>query len=76
VISGHAALKGSRVRLDVNDPHQLLTVPEVAKLLHVSAVYVRREIRDGALRTVRLGRSVRIARDDLQSYIEAKREGP
>lgn len=55
------------------DPSELFTIPEVAKLLKVSVVYVRREIKAGALPTVRLGRSVRVARTDLDLYIKARR---
>ncbi|MGA2873338.1 MAG: helix-turn-helix domain-containing protein [Candidatus Dormibacteria bacterium] len=46
------------------DRSALLTVPEVAKLLKLSVVSVRREITAGQLPAVHLGRSVRIARTD------------
>ncbi|MHC5057875.1 MAG: helix-turn-helix domain-containing protein [Planctomycetota bacterium] len=48
----------------------LLTVPEVAHLMGLSDKTVRREVVRGNLRTVRLGRSVRISRAELLSYIK------
>jgi excisionase family DNA binding protein len=62
-------------------PGKVATLPscspsaKVAKLLKVSVVFVRREISAGTLPTVRLGRSVRVARTDLDAHIEARREG-
>ncbi|MGA2872554.1 MAG: helix-turn-helix domain-containing protein [Candidatus Dormibacteria bacterium] len=52
-----------------------MTVGEVAKSLRLSTTYVWREIRAGALPTIRLGRSVRVARADLDACIKARREG-
>jgi excisionase family DNA binding protein len=68
--SGAGTLPGT-----VADPSELFTLPEVARLLKVSVVYVRREIATGTLPPVRLGRSVRVARTDLDAYIKARREG-
>jgi excisionase family DNA binding protein len=50
-----------------------VAVSEAARLLKVSVVYVRREIRAGELPAVRLRRSVRIARPDLDAYVKARR---
>ena len=56
------------------DPSELFTVPEVAKLLKLSVTFVWREVRAGTLPTIRLGRSVRVTRADLDAYLESKRE--
>jgi excisionase family DNA binding protein len=60
--------------IKVTDASELLTVPEVAKLLKLSVTFVWREVRAGTLPTIRLGRSVRVTRADLDSYLESKRE--
>jgi len=75
VISGEVEDEAGTVPEQVADPSELFTIPEAARLLKVSTVYVRREIKAGELRTVRLGRSVRVARTDLDAYVEARREG-
>ena len=48
----------------------LLTVEDVAQRLKVSPSTVRRLIRRGGLKTVRLGRLIRIRPADLNAYIE------
>ncbi len=47
----------------------LLTVEEAARELRVSAVTVRRYIKSGRLRCVRLGRNVRLRRDDIEGLV-------
>jgi excisionase family DNA binding protein len=41
-------------------PRPLLTVKEVAEVLHISVRQVRRLIEDGRLAAVRIGRAVRV----------------
>lgn len=48
---------------------ELLSMPEAASALGCSADTVRRLIRQGRLASVRLGRSVRIPREDLLRLI-------
>lgn len=50
-------------------PQALMTMHDAAELLSVSAMTVRRLISRGELRSHRVGRQVRIRRDDLQAYI-------
>jgi excisionase family DNA binding protein len=45
------------------------TVEEVAEQLGVSLATIRRAIRDGRLATHRFGRAVRIAADDLETFL-------
>jgi len=54
------------------NPSELLTLEEVGKLLKLSLATVRREASSGSLSTVKLGRSVRVTRRDLDSYVEAR----
>jgi excisionase family DNA binding protein len=53
----------------MGDPGELLTVRDLAKGLKLSTTFVWREIKAGALPTIRLRRSVRVTRADLDAYI-------
>jgi excisionase family DNA binding protein len=45
----------------------LITVKEAAKELRVSPVTVRRYIKSGRLRCIRLGRTIRLRREDVEA---------
>lgn len=49
-----------------------MTIQEVADLLKVSNATVRSWIKNGELRAVKLEREFRIAKVDLQSFIESR----
>jgi excisionase family DNA binding protein len=49
---------------------ELLTVAEVARLCRVHPITIRRHIAQGRLKSLRLGRSIRVRREDVESYIE------
>ena len=51
-----------------------LGVPDVADELKLSEKTINRRIKDGALRVHRLGRAVRIAREDLNAFVLRHRE--
>lgn len=53
---------------------QLLTLQQVADRLQVSISTVRRLVDAGELRTVRIGRNLRVRPEDLAAYIEANTE--
>lgn len=56
---------------DLTSPNTtMLTIGEVADLLRISERTVRRMIKDGAITCHRIGRIVRISRDDLRICIE------
>ncbi len=48
---------------------RLLTTKEVAQLLRKSPLWVRRQIRAGALRAVRVGREYRVREVDLALFL-------
>src|SRR3990172_4189245 len=48
----------------------LLTVAEVARRLRLSEVTVRRHIRAGSLKAVRVGRGIRVREEDLDTFIQ------
>ncbi len=54
-----------------NDEH-LLTVNDVAERLQLHPITVRRHIKAGKLRAVRVGRSVRVREADLEVYLGAE----
>jgi excisionase family DNA binding protein len=51
------------------DPDELLTPDTAARELHVSAETIRRLARTGAIAHLRIGRQIRIARRDLDTYL-------
>jgi len=51
----------------------LLTVKEVAALLKVNGRTVRRRITDKLLPCIKIGRSIRVSKQDLERYIAANR---
>ena len=53
---------------------KLLTLQQVADRLQVSMSTVRRLIDAGKLKTVRIGRNLRVRPDDLKTYIETNVE--
>ena len=59
-------------------PPKLLTVAQAAEYLQVNVDTVRRWCRTGALRCIMLGdrAGYRIRQDDLNVFIEARREKP
>lgn len=52
----------------------LLTVAEVARRLRLHQMTVRRQIRAGRLRAVRVGRGIRLREEDLEAFVTADRE--
>lgn len=49
--------------------HHLLTVPQTASVLNCSPRSVWRFLAAGSLRRVRLGRAVRITRDNVEEFV-------
>lgn len=61
---------GSPDRPGIGSSHSLLRVREAAAGLSVSVRTIWRLIASGELAAVRIGRSVRITRDSLSTFIE------
>ena len=51
-------------------PRKLRTIDECAELWQVSPRTVRRKIKSGALRVLRIGRLVRISDDDADDFLD------
>lgn len=54
-----------------SDIKAYMSIEEVSDLLGVNYQLVYRQIRSGALRAARIGRVYRIARADLEAYLDA-----
>ena len=52
---------------------RLLSIAEVARYLGVSEKTIRRLLRDGLLRSYRVGRQLRISQEDLTAYLAQAR---
>jgi excisionase family DNA binding protein len=57
------------------DPNRLLTLTEAAERLAVSISTVRRVVTAGELKTVRIGKAVRVRLTDLDAYIRTHAQG-
>jgi excisionase family DNA binding protein len=51
----------------------LLTTENVAELLQVDVETVRRYIREGKLRAIKLGREYRVRREDFEEFLEERK---
>jgi excisionase family DNA binding protein len=62
-------VKEIEAKLELGTAELLITVPEAARRLGIGRSHVYRYIDDGRLRSVRLGRSRRIAPVDLAAFV-------
>jgi excisionase family DNA binding protein len=53
--------------------HEWLKVPEVAKVLRIARSRAYELVADGKIPSVRIGRSVRISRRELDRWLEEQR---
>lgn len=58
------------------DPGNLMTVEQVASYLQLNKLTVYKYIREGGLPAVKLGRSFRVLRVDVERFLEAHRVAP
>jgi excisionase family DNA binding protein len=59
--------------IDADPIEGLLTIPDVAALLKVSSVTVRRLQQQRKLPFIKVGGSIRFERNDITSYVAARR---
>lgn len=50
------------------------TVPEVAKMMHVTADHIYRVTKSGELGTYKIGRKVLISQEQLERWLSTKRQ--
>jgi excisionase family DNA binding protein len=67
----HCSLKATPA--DSSQAIELLTIPEVAELLKISVVTVRRIQERRLIPFIKVGGSVRFAKGDITAYLEKRR---
>ena len=55
---------------------ELLSIPEVCQELGMGKSWVYRRIQSGEIPSVKLGRNIKVRREDLEGYLEAQRYHP
>ena len=55
---------------------QLLSIPQLCQELGMGKSWIYRRIRSGEIPSVKLGRSIKVKRSDLEEYLESKRHRP
>lgn len=55
--------------LPADDPPVFMTIDEVSGLLRVSKMKAYRMVEQGELRSIRVGRSIRISRASVKEYL-------
>src|SRR3712207_37612 len=54
----------------------LLSIPELCQELGMGKSWVYRRLRSGEIPSVKLGRSIKVKREDLEGYLEKQRSMP
>ena len=55
---------------------ELLSIPDVCQELGMGKSWVYRRIQSGEIPSVKLGRNIKVRREDLEGYLEAQRYNP
>jgi excisionase family DNA binding protein len=55
---------------------ELLSIPELCQELGMGKSWIYRRIRSGEIPSVKLGRSIKVKRSDLEEYLESRRHRP
>jgi excisionase family DNA binding protein len=67
-ISGEAPL---RLQEEQERGVQLLSIPQVCQELGMGKSWIYRRLRNGEIPSVRLGRTIKVRRDELEQYLES-----
>lgn len=57
----------------MDEQHEYLKVPEVARVLRIARSRAYELVAEGEIPSVRIGRSVRVSRKELDRWIEGRR---
>jgi excisionase family DNA binding protein len=68
-ISGEATLRSQEEWHGV----QLLSIPQLCQELGMGRSWIYRRLRSGEIPSVRLGRTIKVRRDELEQYLESHR---
>ena len=55
---------------------QLLSIPEVCQELAMGKSWVYRKLKSGEIPSIKLGHNIKVARKDLEQYLESQRYQP
>jgi excisionase family DNA binding protein len=55
---------------------QLLSIAEVCRTLGMGKSWTYRRLKSGEIPSVKLGRSIKVKREDLKEYLESRRHRP
>ncbi len=58
----------------MDERHEWLKVPEVARVLRIARSRAYELVADGEIPSVRIGRSVRVSRRELERWLEGQRQ--
>jgi excisionase family DNA binding protein len=72
-ISGEATL---RPQQEQQRGVQLLSIPQVCQELGMGKSWVYRRLRSGEIPSVRLGRTIKVRRDELEEYLQSHHHPP
>jgi len=67
---------GEQERFQTHEGPNLLSIPEVCRELGMGKSWVYKKIRSGEIPSVKLGRNIKVARRDLEGYLEQRRARP
>jgi excisionase family DNA binding protein len=70
-ISGEAALRPRQEQQRAGV--QLLSIPQVCQELGMGKSWIYRRLRSGEIPSIRLGRSIKVRRDELEEYLQRHR---
>ncbi len=59
-----------------NQRLQLLSIAEVCRTLGMGKSWTYRRLKSGEIPSVKLGRTIKVKREDLEEYLESKRHRP
>jgi excisionase family DNA binding protein len=58
----------------VDEQHEYLKVPEVAMVLRIARSRAYELVANGEIPSLRIGRSVRVSREELERWLEEQRQ--
>jgi excisionase family DNA binding protein len=71
------ALEGDeQERFRAHQGPNLMSIPEVCQEIGMGKSWVYKKIRSGEIPSVKLGRNIKVSRQDLEGYLEALRHRP
>jgi excisionase family DNA binding protein len=70
------ALPGEGTKHPNDRTLQLLSIEEVCQVLGMGKSWTYRRIKSGEIPSVKLGRSIKVKREDLEGYLESRRYQP